>query len=128
MKPTANKVYKKLDKKNQINLSLDTYEAKVNINQNKKSQRNHAQEINAIIDSARSIRSKLDGLELVLANNIDTADKALKDLVSIKRTLSENGFDTSAVDRREKEILSDKAEIKNQQKVLQMHKKRLRSL
>lgn len=129
MKPTVQKIITKLDKNTKkLELSLKGYMTKVTITDFNRRQKDNADIINEIIRKGQTIFKKLNDFELELKSARSTTVKAEMEIDEMKNTMKENGIDVSALNQREKEIVKDREDINKLLKVVDLHKKRIRSL
>lgn len=131
MKPSIQKIITKLtkEKENQkVELSLKGYQTKVTITDFFRRQRDNADIINEIIRKGQTIFSKLNDFELELKSARSVTDKAEIQINEMKNTMKENGIDISALNQRQKEIAKDRQQINEMLRVVDLHKKRLKSL
>jgi hypothetical protein len=127
MKPSVQKILAKLNKE-KIDLSLKGYTTKVTITDFFRRQRDNASIINEIISKGQKIFNKLNDFELELKSARSVTDKAEMEISKLKNTMKENDIDTSSLNEKEKQIAKDRQQINEMLKVVDLHKKRIRSL
>jgi hypothetical protein len=127
MKPSIHKILAKLNKE-KIDLSLKGYTTKVTITDFFKRQRDNASIINEIISKGQKIFNKLNDFELELKSARSVTDRAEMEISKLKNTMKENDIDTSSLNQKEKQIAKDRQQINEMLKVVDLHKKRIRSL
>ena len=129
MKPSVQKIITKLAKNTKkLELSLKGYMIKVTITDFNRRQRDNADAINEIISKGQTIFKNLNNFELELKSARNITVKAEMEINQMKNTMKENGIDVSALNQREREIARDREDINKLLKVVDLHKKRIRSL
>jgi len=127
MKPEVKRIFEKLNNK-KIDLSLKGYTSKVTITDFFRRQRDNASIINEIISKGQKIFNKLNDFELELKSARSVTDRAEIEISKLKNTMKENDIDTSSLNQKEKQIAKDRQQINEMLKVVDLHKKRIRSL
>lgn len=127
MKPEVKRIFEKLNNK-KIDLSLKGYTTKVTITDFFRRQRDNASIINEIISKGQKIFNKLNDFELELKSARSVTDRAEMEILKLKNTMKENDIDTSSLNQKEKQIAKDRQQINEMLKVVDLHKKRIRSL
>ena len=127
MKPEVKRIFKKLSNQ-KIDLSLKGYTTKVTITDFFRRQRDNASIINEIISKGQKMFPKLNDFELELKAARSVTDRAEMEILKLKNTMKENDIDTSSLNQKEKQIAKDRQQINEMLKVVDLHKKRIRSL
>lgn len=132
MEPQVKKIFGKLPKTElateKIDLSLRGYTSKVSVTDFKRRQRQNADDINSIIKKGQDKIADLNNFETDLKVARNATDDAFREIDKMKATMIENGISTSALDARQSEISKDKQDINQMLKVLDAHRKRIKSL